>query len=126
MATLIEPTTEKPRRPRGNLTLRIRDETREKMQREADRLGYSLSEAVEIMIENRLNPPEDSVLSSEDKLAMLDLFIAYRHGPGRLVERVLQIMLDEGDENRRRDEWHLMQAALIKHRLEHPIKDFTP
>lgn len=68
----------KTRPGRGNLTLRIRDETREKLQKVAEQAGYSLSEAVERMIESRLNP--DPILTPEQRRLMIALLAGYEAG----------------------------------------------
>jgi hypothetical protein len=107
---------------RGTLTIRISAEVRQKLEAAAAAHGLSLSEAVEEILKNRFAPP-DPVLTGEDRLLMLDLFVAFkRHGGARLVERVLELAGD--DEEKRRYDWHRMNNALLSHRARRPLKDF--
>ena len=112
---------EAPRR-RKTLTIRLPNDVREKLEAAAAKHGLSLSEATEEILKNRFAPP-DPILSGEDRLLMLELFLAYRHGAARLVERVLELTGD--DEERRWYEWHRMDTALKSHRAQRPLKDLS-
>ena len=98
-------------RPRGSLTLRVRHESRAKIAEEAAKLGYSLSEMVERMIEARYAAASDPVLPRELRSAVIELGSAYYHGgPAAVVRRLLE--LAGPDEHARAACWHTMMSAL--------------
>jgi hypothetical protein len=109
--------------PRANLTLRIRGVVLEKLRVEAKRVGYSVSEFVERLIESRFEPPPNDVLTADDRAVALQLLVDFKNAnPALLIEHVLSFA---SNEDQRRDWWHSMSGALSRYRLQHGLKDFS-